>query len=153
MIRCMVGVNISKWVFSKNHMLYYNQAEVHVCIMQMLWNIESLPIVFEHFATIQMTNPILVTNYLKLRAARILALVTGRWSPIIDLSQQFWDCFNVFSWSREGRRTQLLLSLCWPVKTNPITGSGKTSPPVQFRPLTVQAWSSVKQNNTRDPHL
>ena len=49
MIRCMVGVNISKWVFSKNHMLYYNQAEVHVCIMQMFWNIESLPRVFEQF--------------------------------------------------------------------------------------------------------
>ena len=45
----------------------------------MFSNIESLPIVFlNNFATIQMTNPILVTNYLKLKAARILALVIYR---------------------------------------------------------------------------
>ena len=37
-----------------------------------------------------MTNPILVTNYLKLRAARILALVIGRWyiGLAIHLPQQ-----------------------------------------------------------------
>ena len=37
------------------------------------------PEFLNNFATIQMTNPILVTNYLKLKAAKILALVIGGW--------------------------------------------------------------------------